>query len=136
MAVRNRYYIILIIAFGVFACGRNNKPASAYKKIEITITGLDGNEVAEKNISSGLKRLDGVEAVTFNYLNNQVVVLFDTVKVSQSVIVETIQKMDNGRYKILDVKENKESREKIPPVEPDPQEDIHDDISDEYKDNV
>lgn len=117
-------------------CGRSKKPTGTLKKIEITITGLDGNEVAEKNISSELMKLNGVEEVTFNYLSNQVVVVFDTVMVKQVTIINIIQQTDDGRYKILDVKENNEPIQKTQPVIPQPQEDIHDDVADEYKDNV
>lgn len=117
-------------------CGHKKKENSTIKKMEITITGLDGNGVAEKSITTGLQSIDGVTSVAFNYLNNQVVVAFDTVKITQDSILHTIQGLDDGRYKVLDVKENKEPIKKSDPAFPHPQDDIHDDISDEYKDNV
>lgn len=133
MPTKGKYLWILILLFAVSACGSKKSKTKAQKKIEITVTGLDGNGVAEKNITDELMKLDGVKTISFNYLNNQVVVLFDTTLVNQSEIVTTIIKIDEGKHKVLDVKENTEPIKKNPPVVPDPQEDIIDDTKEEHK---
>ncbi len=115
-----------------FACGKKDS-TKALKKIEVTVTGLDGNGVAEKNISEDLLGMKGVKTISFNYLNNQVVVLFDTTVTSQQEIITTIIKSDEGKHKVLDVKTNTEPLKKQDSVKPDPQEDIKDDTGDEYK---
>lgn len=127
--------IFLCFLFGLFffSCGGKSSNTKAQKKIEITVTGLDGNGVAEKKITDDLMTMDGVKTISFNYLNNQVVVLFDTTKVTQSAIITKILQSNEGRHKVLDVKTNKEPLKKETPVKPDPQEDIHDDTGEEYK---
>jgi hypothetical protein len=115
------------------SCGGKGSNTKAQKKIEITVTGLDGNGVAEKNITDDLMTMDGVKTISFNYLNNQVVVLFDTTKVTQSAIITKILQSNEGKHKVLDVKTNTEPLKKETPVKPDPQEDIHDDTGDEHK---
>lgn len=117
----------------VCSCGGKKNTTKSQKKIEVTITGLDGNGIAEKNITNDLMHLEGIKTISFNYLNNQVVVLFDTTIIKQEVIVSTIMKSDEGRHKVLNVKENKEPIQKNPPITPDPQEDIHDDVGDRDK---
>ena len=125
------FLIILLLAF--IACGGKKTNTRAQKKIEITVTGLDGNGVAEKKITNDLMNLEGVKTISFNYLHNQVVVLYDTTQVSQSTIISKILQSNEGKHKVLDVKTNQEPPQKTPPVKPDPQEDIHDDTGDEYK---
>ncbi len=116
------------------SCGSKKENAKALKKIEITVTGLDGNGVAEKKITDDLMVINGVKTISFNYLNNQVVVLFDTTKTNQSVIVDAIIKSNEGKYKVLDVKENTEPLQPVvPDVKPDQQEDIHDDVGERDK---
>jgi len=117
----------------LFSCGSKNGNTKAQKKIEITVTGLDGNGIAEKKITDDLMTMDGVKTISFNYLNNQVVVLFDTTKVSQSAIITKILQSNEGKHKVLDVKINTEPLRKETPVKPDPQEDIHDDTGDEHR---
>lgn len=118
------------------SCGKSKPKILPLKKIEVTITGLDGNEVAEKSISDELLQVEGVKTISFNYLNNQVVVLFDTTLVNQSEIISVIMKANEGKHKVLDVKENKEPVDPVPDVKPNPQEDIHDDLNDEFQDNA
>ena len=117
----------------LWSCGGKKGNTRAQKKIEITITGLDGNGVAEKNITNDLMKLEGVKTISFNYLNNQVVVLFDTTIIKQEVIISTIMKSDDGKHKVLDVKTNKEPIKNNPPIKPDPQEDINDDVGERDK---
>lgn len=134
MGSKGKYLGFLIILLLVlWSCGGKKNNTKVQKKIEITVTGLDGNGIAEKNITNDLMKLDGVKTISFNYLNNQVVVLFDTIVVKQEVIISTIMKSDEGKHKVLDVKTNNEPIQKIPPVKPDPQEDINDDVGDRDK---
>jgi hypothetical protein len=136
MLSKGKYLGFLIITFLLLsACGNKGSNAKAQKKIEITVTGLDGNGIAEKKITDDLMRLEGVKTISFNYLNNQVVVLFDTTVVSQSTIITRILQSNEGKHKVLDVQQNKEPLKKEPVIKPDPQEDIHDDTEDQYKDN-
>ena len=127
--------LILCGLFFFISCGSKKNSTKAQKKIEITITGLDGNGIAEKKITDDLMGMEGVKTISFNYLANQVVVLFDTNVVKQSDIISSIMRSDEGKHKVLDVKTNNEPIKNIPPVKPDPQEDIHDDTGDRYKDN-
>ena len=120
------FLILILLAFT--GCGGKKENKKTQKKIEITITGLDGNGIAEKKITDELMGMNGVKTISFNYLNNQVVVLFDTTVVSQSSIITSIMKCDEGRHKVLDVKTNKEPFRKDENIKPDPQEDIHDDV--------
>jgi hypothetical protein len=134
MQSKGKYLAFLIImGFYAISCGGKRENIKAQKKIEITVTGLDGNGVAEKKITDELMGINGVKTISFNYLNNQVVVLYDTTVTSQSVIITTIMKCDEGKHKVLDVKTNKEPLKKDPEIKPDPQEDIHDDTGDEYR---
>lgn len=119
----------------LYSCGGKKSNIKAQKKIEITVTGLDGNGVAEKKITNDLMTLQGVKTISFNYLNNQVVVLFDTTLVTQSTIITKILQSNEGKHKVLDIKVNTEPLKKEPIIKPDPQEDIHDDTGDQYKDN-
>ena len=96
---------------------------------------IRANGIAEKKITDDLMSLEGVKTISFNYLNNQVVVLFDTTVVSQSTIITRILQSNEGKHKVLDVQQNKEPLKKEPVIKPDPQEDIHDDTEDQYKDN-
>lgn len=118
--------------FSVFGCGKKEN-TKAWKKIEITVTGLDGNGVAEKKITDDLMTMKGVKTISFNYLNNQVVVLFDTTVTAQQDIITILMKTNEGKHKVLDVKTNTEPLKKQDSVKPDPQEDIKDDTGDEYK---
>ncbi len=124
---------LIIILHTCYACGGKKNNTKAQKKIEVTITGLDGNGIAEKKITDDLMQLEGVKTISFNYLNNQVVVLFDTTLVNQGEIITKIMQCNEGKHKVLDVKENKEPNKKDPPVKPDPQEDINDDVGDRDK---
>ncbi len=124
---------LAIILFSLYSCGGKKGSVKSQKKIEITITGLDGNGEAEKKITDELMGMDGIKTISFNYLNNQVVVLFDTTAVTQSAIITTIMKCNEGKHKVLDVKTNQEPLQKDPVVKPDPQEDIHDDTGNEYR---
>jgi Heavy-metal-associated domain len=136
MLSKGKYLGFLIITFLLLsACGNKRGNAKSQKKIEITVTGLDGNGIAEKKITDDLMRLEGVKTISFNYLNNQVVVLFDTTVVSQSTIITRILQSNEGKHKVLDVQQNKEPLKKEPVIKPDPQEDIHDDTEDQYRDN-
>lgn len=136
MLSKGKYLGFLIITFLLLsACGNKGKNTKKQKKIEITVTGLDGNGIAEKKITDDLMSLEGVKTISFNYLNNQVVVLFDTTVVSQSTIITRILQSNEGKHKVLDVQQNKEPLKKEPVIKPDPQEDIHDDTEDQYKDN-
>jgi hypothetical protein len=125
------FLILLVLA--LYACGGKKGNTKAQKKIEITVTGLDGNGVAEKKITDDLMGMEGIKTISFNYLNNQVVVLYDTTIINQSQIISKILKSNEGKHKVLDVKTNNEPLQKNPPVKPDPQEDIHDDTGEEYK---
>jgi len=125
-------YLMIPLLF-IFACGNKKNKTTAQKKIEITVTGLDGNGVAEKKITDDLMTLEGVKTISFNYLNNQVVVLFDTTVVAQSTIVSKIMESNEGKHKVLDVKTNTEPLKDPPAVKPDPQEDIHDDTGEDFK---
>jgi hypothetical protein len=126
---KGKYLGFLILTFfSVISCGGKKENKKAFKKIEITITGLDGNGIAEKKISDELLGMNGVKTISFNYLNNQVVVLFDTTVVPQSTIITTIMKCDEGKHKVLDVKTNNEPLKNDPVIKPDPQEDINDDV--------
>ncbi len=136
MLSKGKYLGFLIITFLLFStCGKNPNKSKTQKKIEITVTGLDGNGIAEKKITDDLMSLEGIKTISFNYLNNQVVVLFDTTVVSQTTIITKILQSNEGKHKVLDVKQNKEPLKKEPVIQPDPQEDIHDDTEDQYKDN-
>lgn len=115
------------------SCSGKSSNTKALKKIEITVTGLDGNGVAEKKITDDLMALEGIKTISFNYLNNQVVVLYDTTQVSQSLIITKILQSNEGKHKVLDIKTNTEPLKKETPVKPDPQEDIHDDTGDQHK---
>jgi copper chaperone CopZ len=117
------------------ACGGKKNNTRAQKKIEITVTGLDGNGVAEKKITNDLMGMEGVKTISFNYLNNQVVVLFDTTQVTQSAIITKILQSNDGRHKVIDVKTNHEPQKKDPVIPPTPLEDIKDDTGDPYKNN-
>jgi hypothetical protein len=121
---------LILILLSITACGGKGENKKAQKKIEITITGLDGNGIAEKKITDELMGMNGVKTISFNYLNNQVVVLFDTTVVTQSSIITAIMKCDEGKHKVLDIKTNKEPLKNDPVIKPDPQEDIHDDVGD------
>lgn len=130
-----QFLCVLCGLFFFMSCGNKRNHAKAQKKIEITITGLDGNGIAEKTITNDLMALEGIKTISFNYLNNQVVVLFDTTIVKQADIISIIMKSDKGKHKVLDVKTSTEPIREIQPIKPDPQEDIQDDIGDQYKDN-
>jgi hypothetical protein len=137
MLMRNHHIsslmTLVLCSFILFSCGGRSANTKAQKKIEITVTGLDGNGVAEKKITDDLMTMEGVKTISFNYLNNQVVVLFDTTKVTQSAIITKILQSNEGKHKVIDVKTNTEPLKKETPVKPDPQEDIHDDTGNEYK---
>jgi copper chaperone CopZ len=136
MLSKGKYLGFLIITLlWLYSCGGKKNNTKAQKKIEVTITGLDGNGIAEKKITDDLMTLEGVKTISFNYLNNQVVVLFDTTVVTQSTIISKILQSNEGKHKVLDVKVNTEPLKKQPIIKPDPQEDIHDDTGDQYKDN-
>jgi len=133
MYIKRKYSGFLIIILLVFfGCGKKDN-TKAWKKIEVTVTGLDGNGVAEKNITNDLMAIKGVKTISFNYLNNQVVVLFDTTITPQQEIITTILKTNDGKHKVLDVKTNTEPLKKQEPVKPNPQEDIKDDTGNEYR---
>jgi len=129
------YRLLFILSCGlfclitIFSCGGKKQSQGVQKKIEITVTGLDGNGVAEKKITDDLIGIEGIKTISFNYLSNQVVVLYDTTKVTQNTIISIITKSNEGKHKILDIKENKEPLENTnPDVKPDKQEDIQDDV--------
>jgi hypothetical protein len=128
--------LLLVLSLWVLqACGGKKNNTKAQKKIEITLTGLDGNGVAEKKITDDLMGMEGVKTISFNYLHNQVVVLFDTTVVTQSDIITKILRTNEGKHKVLDVKTNHEPLKKEPVIPPTPLEDIQDDTGDPYKNN-
>lgn len=134
MSSKRKYLGFLIIALvSFYSCGNKKDSSKAQKKIEVTITGLDGNGIAEKKITDDLMGMNGIKTIAFNYLNNQIVVLFDTTIVSQADIISVIMKSNEGKHKVLDVKTNTEPVKKIPDVKPGPQDDIHDDTGDRDK---
>lgn len=131
-----RIFFLILILF--CSCGFKNQN-EALKKIEVTVTGLDGNGEAEKKIEDAFLFRNGIRVITYNYLSNQVVFLFDTTKIKQVEILSILDTLNNSQFKILDVKENKEPIQSTPknqPKTPPNQDEIYDETSDKYKDNA
>jgi|GEM_PF-6841726 len=115
----------IALTFFIPACKRG-KAHPGWKQVRVEITGLDGNGIAEDHIREQLFLLEGVKTISFNYLEDEVIVLFDTVQVSADKIIRAIGSADNGKYKVIEHQEEApvEKKEEAPPD----QKDIGDDV--------
>lgn len=115
----------------LFRCGGSEK---SIKEIHIEVTGLDGNGISEEKIRQELYALGGIKQVSFNYLEDEVIVSYDTLKLSRNDILTVISRTEDGKHKILDQYEEFPEKKKDPaPITPD-QKDIGDDVN--YNDNI
>lgn len=118
---------LLGLTFFSLSCGPK-KRATGWKQVRVEITGLDGNGQAEEHIREALFAMDGIKTISFNYLEDEVIVLYDTVQVSSDKIIDAIGRVDGGRHRILEHHDElpQEKKETAPPDTGHP--DIGDDV--------
>lgn len=125
-------FCYVIISFVFVGCGNSNN--KHLKEFHIEITGLDGNGKSEEQIKQTLYSIDGVKNIQFNYLEDEVIVSYDSLKTNNFIIMDKIKSIDNGKFKILDTYDKNPEPQKNKPIIKPEQEDIGDDI--DYNDNI
>ncbi|MCX7744691.1 MAG: hypothetical protein N2167_09035 [Flavobacteriales bacterium] len=116
---------------------RNNKIENQnIQTVRITISGLDGQGVAEGRIQKALDKLPGIKKISFEYLFDCFYVSFDSTKITKDMIIHTIQSIEADKYKILEIESAISTQKpKLPSPTPLQQEEISDDVN-IYKNDV
>lgn len=124
--------MLLIIA----GCGGKKAEIQNQSTLRITLSGLDGQGVAEGRIRKALNELPGIEKINFDYLFDCLYVTYDSAKTSKASIIQAIQSIEADKYKILEIESaiSPENR-KVPPPPPPQDQDIGDDVN-IYKNDV
>lgn len=126
-------FCCIIILFVFIGCGNSNKKKHL-KEFHVEITGLDGNGKSEEQIKQTLYSIDGVKNIQFNYLEDEVIVNYDSLKTNNFIIMDKIKTIDNGKFKILDTYDKNPEPQKNERIKKPEQEEIGDDI--DYNDNI
>lgn len=100
---------MLVFAAG---CGRTGKSAEAKlnKEVAFQISGLDGNGIAEGKIKKAFLNTTGVVDCGIDYLDEEVIVKFDSSLVSVDDLRDILIHLEEGKFKII----YEEEGEKIP----------------------
>lgn len=126
-------FIILLIITG---CTGKKAEKQNLPTLRITLSGLDGQGIAEDRIRKALNDLPGIQKINFDYLFDYLYVTYDSTQTSQASIMQAIQSIEADRYKILEIESaiSPEKPKHTPPPPPQEQE-ISDDVN-IYKNDV
>jgi len=128
--------IVFIVLLFISGCQRKKAENQNIQTIRITISGLDGQGLAEDRIRKALNQLPGIENITFDYLFDCLYVSYDTTKTTKALIIQTIQTIEADKYKILEIESaTPPEKTKLPPPPPPQEQEISDEV-DIYKNNV
>jgi len=128
--------IVFIVLLFISGCQRKKAENQNIQTIRITISGLDGQGIAEDRIRKALNQLPGIENITFDYLFDCLYVSYDTTKTTEAGIIQTIQSIEADKYKILEIEAaTTPENPRLPPPPPPQEQEISDDL-DIYKNDV
>lgn len=128
--------IVFVFLLFMASCKGNKNQNLTSQTIRITISGLDGQGLAEKRIRNALNQLPGIKKISFDYLFDCLYVSYDTSKTTKHLIIQTIQSIETDKYKILEIDSaSTPPNPKLPPPMPSQEQEITDDV-DIYKNNV
>lgn len=126
-------FIVLLIMAG---CRGKKVKNQNTQTVRITISGLDGQGLAEGRIRNALNKLPGIKKISFDYLFDCLYVSYDTTKTTEANIVKTIKSIEFDKYKILEIEAaTTPENSKLPPPPPPQEQEISDDV-DLYKNDV
>lgn len=126
-------FILLLIITG---CGSKKAEKQNLPTLRITLSGLDGQGIAEGRIRKALNELPGIEKINFDYLFDCLYVTYDSTKTSQASIIQAIQSIEADKYKILEIESAiSPEKPKLPPPPPPQEQEIGDDVN-IYKNDV
>lgn len=128
--------LVFTVLFLITACGGKKTKIPTSQTVRITISGLDGQGVAENRIRNALNQLPGIEKISFDYLFDCLYVSYDSTQTTEAVIIQSIQSIETDKYKILQIESaNIPPNPNLPPPPPPQEQEITDDV-DIYKNDV
>lgn len=125
--------LFVITASIILLSCNGKKKEPGLKELHVEVTGLDGNGVAEEKIREEMFVLDGMKSVSFNYLEDEVIIVFDTTKTTSRKVIEILRSSNGGRHKVIEQYEQSPTVPGEHPVISPPDEEIGDQV--DYGDN-
>jgi hypothetical protein len=126
-------FILLLIITG---CGSKKAEKQNIQTLRITLSGLDGQGLAEDRIRKVLNELQGIKKINFDYLYDCLYINYDSTKTTRASIIQAIQSIEANKYKILEIESAiSPENQKIPSPPPSQDQEIGDDVN-IYKNDV
>ncbi len=128
--------MVFTVLLCMAGCGGKKAENQNTQTVRITISGLDGQGVAEDRIRKALNQLSGIKKITFDYLFDCLYISYDTTKTTKALIIQTIQAIEADKYKILEIEASATPENpKLPPPPPPQEQEISDEVN-IYKNDV
>lgn len=93
--------LVVLSTIMFFACNESKQPVSSNSSLQCNIEGMTCAEGCAKAIQEKVAELNGVASSSVNFEKKLALFTFDSTKTSAAEIIQTIQTLNEGQYKVI-----------------------------------